>query len=130
MTGMKKVFDFMEDLRLNGLLVEAISEDHDTFRSDHDAGGRRCGLRAKLPCGYEGVMGVSLVMNVPGVTHVGAEIDAPAVSNRSAPLRGQVFFSQDSAQSGPVADTHDAVCGFFDGSSRKTLVNARQISRS
>jgi arylsulfatase len=46
------------------------------YTSDHgDACGAH-GLRAKLPCVYEEVMGVPLTVKVPGVTQAGATTDA------------------------------------------------------
>ena len=46
------------------------------YTSDHgDACGSH-GLRAKLPCVYEEVLGVPLVVKVPGVTEAGATTDA------------------------------------------------------
>ena len=48
------------------------------YTSDHgDACGSH-GLRAKLPCVYEEVMGVPLIAKVPGVTEAGATTDALA----------------------------------------------------
>ena len=48
------------------------------YTSDHgDACGSH-GLRAKLPCVYEEVMGVPLIVKAPGVTQPGTETDALA----------------------------------------------------
>ena len=48
------------------------------YTSDHgDACGSH-GLRAKLPCVYEEVMGVPMIAKVPGVTEPGASTDALA----------------------------------------------------
>ncbi len=48
------------------------------YTSDHgDACGSH-GLRAKLPCVYEEVMGVPMIAKVPGVTEAGASTDALA----------------------------------------------------
>jgi len=115
------------------------------YTSDHgDACGSH-GLRAKLPCVYEEVMGVPLIVKSPGVeagrstealsTHVdlaqtivglgGGDTSAlsgvsfePALADPDARPRDAVFFAQDSAQSPHLAGTRYAVRGFFDGETK------------
>ena len=118
------------------------------YTSDHgDACGSH-GLRAKLPCVYDEVMGVPLIVKAPGVpagdrtgalaTHVdlaatiavlgGVELsDTPTLSGRDlspvladpdASVRDFVLFSQDSAQSDLIRNTRYAVRGFFDGETK------------
>jgi arylsulfatase len=115
------------------------------YTSDHgDACGSH-GLRAKLPCVYEEVMGVPLIVKGPGVeagrttdalsTHVdlahtvvsmgGGDTSAlsgvslePALADPEARPRDAVFFAQDSAQSPHLAGTRYAVRGFFDGETK------------
>ncbi len=118
------------------------------YTSDHgDACGSH-GLRAKLPCVYDEVMGVPLIVKAPGVpagtrtsalaTHVdlaatiaalgGVEVgDIPSLSGRSltpvladpeASVRDFVLFSQDSAQSEIIRNSRYAVRGFFDGNTK------------
>lgn len=115
------------------------------YTSDHgDACGSH-GLRAKLPCVYEEVMGVPLVVKFPGgpagrrtralATHVDLAatiaawggVDpggapglsgrdlAPVLADPDAAVRDYVLFSQDSAQSGLIRSSRYAVRGFFDG---------------
>lgn len=118
------------------------------YTSDHgDACGSH-GLRAKLPCVYEEVMGVPLVVKAPGVgggattdalsTHVdlAATICAlggfdvtddsglagcdlgPVLADPTATVRDHVFFSQDSGQSPLLNNSRYAVRGFFDGETK------------
>lgn len=115
------------------------------YTSDHgDACGSH-GLRAKLPCVYEEVMGVPLIIKAPGVrggartsalaSHVdlaatiasvgGVDIDevptlsgvdlSPVLTGAADTVRDHVFFSQDSAQSELLRSARYAVRGFFDG---------------
>ncbi len=115
------------------------------YTSDHgDACGSH-GLRAKLPCVYEEVMGVPLIVKSPRVeagrttdalsTHVdlahtilslgggdtgslsGVSLE-PALADPVARPRDAVFFAQDSAQSAHLASTRYAVRGFFDGETK------------
>lgn len=115
------------------------------YTSDHgDACGSH-GLRAKLPCVYEEVMGVPLVVKAPGAatgrtealsSHVDlaatiADLagagDAPSLSGKSlapvladpmASVRDHILFAQDSAQSELLRQTRYAVRGFFDGTTK------------
>ncbi len=117
------------------------------YTSDHgDACGSH-GLRAKLPCVYEEVMGVPLIVSGPGIpggvetaslgTHVdlattlcslgGVDIEASPVSGKdlspvfadpSSVVRDHVLFAQASAQSDALAATRYAVRGFFDGTTK------------
>ena len=118
------------------------------YTSDHgDACGSH-GLRAKLPCVYDEVMGVPLILKAPGgpagtrtqalATHVdlAATIaalggvdpgDTPTLSGRdlspvladpAASVRDFVLFSQDSAQSEILRNSRYAVRGFFDGETK------------
>ena len=115
------------------------------YTSDHgDACGSH-GLRAKLPCVYEEVMGVPLMVRGPGVpegtrtdalaTHVdlaatiaavgGVDGDdlgalsgedlAPVLADPTATVRDHVLFSQDCAQDEVLRNSRYAVRGFFDG---------------
>lgn len=116
------------------------------YTSDHgDACGSH-GLRAKLPCVYEEVMGVPLVIRAPGVpagattdalsTHVdlaatlcalGGVDETPSLAGEdlsavladpTASVRDHVFFAQDSAQSELIRGVRYAVRGFFDGTTK------------
>ena len=117
------------------------------YTSDHgDACGSH-GLRAKLPCVYEEVMGVPLIVAGPGVaagatsaslgTHVdlattlcalgGVDVAASPLSGKdlspifgdpATSVRDHVLFAQASAQSDALADTRYAVRGFFDGTTK------------
>ena len=118
------------------------------YTSDHgDACGSH-GLRAKLPCVYDEVMGVPLIVKAPGVpagdrtealaTHVdlaatiaamgGIEVAdtptlsgrdlAPVLSDPASSVRDFVLFSQDSAQSDLIRNTRYAVRGFYDGETK------------
>ncbi|MEO5842182.1 MAG: sulfatase-like hydrolase/transferase [Acidimicrobiales bacterium] len=118
------------------------------YTSDHgDACGAH-GLRAKLPCVYEEVMGVPLIVKAPGVpagtqtsalsTHVdlaatlcalgGVDpVDtatlsgtdlSPVLVEPTMSVRDFVFFAQDSAQSELLRNTRYAVRGFYDGTTK------------
>lgn len=115
------------------------------YTSDHgDACGSH-GLRAKLPCVYEEVMGVPLIVKAPEVvsgattdalaTHVdlaatvaalgGADVStlqghdlAPVFGDPAGSVRDYVLFSQDSAQSDRLREVRYAVRGFFDGTTK------------
>jgi len=115
------------------------------YTSDHgDAAGSH-GLRAKLPCVYDEVMGVPLIVKnaqtSAGTTtdalssHVdiaasvvsagGGDITAmagtdlsPVFEDTSASVREAVLFAQDSAQSDRLADVRYALSGFFDGETK------------
>ena len=118
------------------------------YTSDHgDACGSH-GLRAKLPCVYDEVMGVPLIVKAPGgpagartralATHVdlaatiaalgGIDVsDMPTLSGRdlspvladpAASVRDFVLFSQDSAQSEILRNSRYAVRGFYDGETK------------
>ena len=137
-----------------GRLLEALDEmglyDETViaYTSDHgDACGSH-GLRAKLPCVYDEVMGVPLIVKAPGVpagartqalaTHVDLAAtvaalggvnpgDTPTLSGRdlapvladpAASVRDFVLFSQDSAQSEILRNSRYALRGFFDGETK------------
>ncbi len=118
------------------------------YTSDHgDAAGSH-GLRAKLPCVYDEVMGVPLIVKPAGGTtdtagtvtealsssvDVAATIVAagggetagmkgtdlsPVVEDPTASVRDYVLFAQDSAQSDGLAATRYALRGFFDGETK------------
>ncbi len=118
------------------------------YTSDHgDACGSH-GLRAKLPCIYDEVMGVPLIVKGPGVvagestdalgTHVdlaaticaagGVAIGdqptlsgvdlSPVFAEPTTSVRDHVLFAQASAQSEALADTRYALRGFFDGTTK------------
>ncbi len=118
------------------------------YTSDHgDACGSH-GLRAKLPCVYDEVMGVPLIVKAPGTpagtttdalgTHVdlatticataGVDIGAvpslsgvdlsPVFADPSATVRDHVLFSQNSAQSDKLAEVRYALRGFYDGETK------------
>ena len=118
------------------------------YTSDHgDACGSH-GLRAKLPCVYDEVMGVPLIVKAPGVpagrrtralaTHLdlaatvaalgGVDPDdtptlsgrdlAPVLADPGQSVRDFVLFSQDSAQSDLIRNTRYAVRGFYDGETK------------
>lgn len=118
------------------------------YTSDHgDACGSH-GLRAKLPCVYEEVMGVPLVVRAPGRVTPGSVTDAlsthvdlaaticalagvdpsgaglpgvdlgPVLDDPSTSVREAVFFAQDSAQSELIRNCRYAVRGFFDGTTK------------
>jgi len=118
------------------------------YTSDHgDACGSH-GLRAKLPCVYEDVMGVPLIVKEPNAeggvrtqalsTHVdlAATIAAVAgvdssdrsgldgtdlsgvIADPSTSARDHILLAQDSAQSPLLRSTRYAVSGFFDGTDK------------
>jgi len=115
------------------------------YTSDHgDACGSH-GLRAKLPCVYEEVMGVPLIVKAPGVpagtrtdalaTHVdlattlvaagGGDTSAlsgvdlgPVLADPATSVRDHVLFAQDAAQSDLLRNCRYAVRGFFDGTTK------------
>lgn len=115
------------------------------YTSDHgDACGSH-GLRAKLPCVYDEVMGVPMIAKPPHsrggdrtdalATHIdlatsivaagGGDVDqvsgrdlAPVFADATASVRDFVMFAQDSAQSDRLADTRYALRGFFDGETK------------
>ena len=117
------------------------------YTSDHgDAAGSH-GLRAKLPCIYDEVMGVPLVIKPAGASPTagqrtdalsssvdvaatvvaagGGDVSgmqgndlAPVVADASASVRDYVLFAQDSAQSELLAESHYALRGFFDGETK------------
>ena len=65
------VLDALDDLGLYDDTVIAYTSDHGDACGSH-------GLRAKLPCVYEEVMGVPLVFKVPGTTLAGTDTNALA----------------------------------------------------
>ncbi len=117
------------------------------YTSDHgDAAGSH-GLRAKLPCIYDEVMGVPLIVKPATPTEnagtttealsssvdVAATIVAagggdvsgmkgqdlsPVFDDTSASVRDYVLFAQDSAQSDGLAASRYALRGFFDGETK------------
>ena len=131
----------MDELRLYDDTVIIYTSDHGDACGSH-------GLRAKLPCVYEEVMGVPLVVKGPGIpsgasteslaTHVhiaaticglgGIDVDdtpglsgrdlAPVLADPSVSVRDHVLFSQDSAQSELLRQSRYAVRGFFDGTTK------------
>ena len=136
--------------RLLGILdrLDAYDDTIIVYTSDHgDACGSH-GLRAKLPCVYEEVMGVPLIVKGPGVasgqttealaTHVdlaatiadlgGLEVDGldtlsgtslkPVLSKPASSVRDHVLFAQDSAQSELLRHSRYALRGFFDGETK------------
>ena len=136
--SLSRLLAVLDELGLYERTVIAYTSDHGDACGSH-------GLRAKLPCVYDEVMGVPLIVTGPGVkagartealaTHVdlaatiaalgGVPLaDAPALSGRdlapvladsSASVRDFVLFSQDSAQSELVRNCRYALRGFFDG---------------
>ena len=118
------------------------------YTSDHgDACGSH-GLRAKLPCVYEEVMGVPLMVRGPGVpadartdalaTHVdlaatlasigGVAADdlaglsgedlSPVLADPAISVRDHVLFAQDCAQDEVLRNSRYAVRGYFDGTDK------------
>lgn len=118
------------------------------YTSDHgDACGSH-GLRAKLPCIYEEVMGVPLMVKAPGVapgsttsalsTSVdvatticalgGVDVDttrslkgrdlSPTLADPSVSVRDWIYLAQDSAQSELLRMCRYAYRGFFDGTTK------------
>ena len=139
--SLARLLDALDDLGLYDDTVIAYTSDHGDACGSH-------GLRAKLPCVYDEVMGVPLIVKGPGVpagartdalaTHVdlAATIaalggvdpaDTPTLSGRdlapvladpAASVRDFVLFSQDSAQSDLIRNTRYAVRGFYDGDTK------------
>ena len=139
--SLARLLDALDALGLYDDTVIAYTSDHGDACGSH-------GLRAKLPCVYDEVMGVPLIVKGPGVpagartgalaTHVdlaatiaalgGVEIaDTPTLSGRdlspvladpAASVRDFVLFSQDSAQSDLIRNTRYAVRGFYDGETK------------
>jgi arylsulfatase len=131
----------LDDLGLYDDTVIAYTSDHGDACGSH-------GLRAKLPCVYDEVMGVPLIVKAPGVpagAHTGAlatHVDlaatiaalggidmaatptlsgrdlSPVLADPEASVRDFVLFSQDSAQSDLIRNTRYAVRGFFDGETK------------
>ncbi len=136
--SLNRLLEALDDLGLYDETVIAYTSDHGDACGSH-------GLRAKLPCVYDEVMGVPLIVKAPGVqagartpalaTHVdlaatladlgGVGVsDTPTLSGRSlapvladpgASVRDFVLFSQDSAQSEIIRNSRYALRGFFDG---------------
>ena len=69
--NLQGILDVLDELGIYDDTVIAYTSDHGDACGSH-------GLRAKLPCVYEEVMGVPLIMKVPGVTQAGTETDALA----------------------------------------------------
>ena len=69
--SMSALLDALDELGLYDDTVIVFTSDHGDACGSH-------GLRAKLPCVYEEVMGVPLVMKVPGVTMAGGDTRALA----------------------------------------------------
>ena len=139
--NLQGILDVLDELGIYDDTVIAYTSDHGDACGSH-------GLRAKLPCVYEEVMGVPLIMKVPGVTQAGTETDAlathvdlattlcalggvdiddaPTLSGSTSPppspirrrRRGTMSSSQDAAQSDLIANTRYAVRGFFDGETK------------
>ena len=139
--SLARLLDALDALGLYDDTVIAYTSDHGDACGSH-------GLRAKLPCVYDEVMGVPLIVKAPGVpagartqalaTHVdlaatlaalgGIDPDdtptlsgrdlAPVLANPAASVRGYVLFSQDSAQSDLIRNTRYAVRGFYDGETK------------
>ena len=139
--SLARLLDALDTLGLYDNTVIAYTSDHGDACGSH-------GLRAKLPCVYDEVMGVPLILKAPGVpagartqalaTHVdlAATIaalggvdpaDTPTLSGRdlspvladpAASVRDFVLFSQDSAQSDLIRNTRYAVRGFYDGETK------------
>lgn len=135
------VLDCLDDLGLYDDTVVIYTSDHGDACGAH-------GLRAKLPCMYDEVMGVPLVVKTPGQaggrttealsTHVdlattiaavgGVDVDhtdtlrgrdlAPVLADPSASVRDHVLFAQDSAQSELLRNTRYAMRGYFDGTTK------------
>ena len=139
--SLARLLDALDALGLYDDTVIAYTSDHGDACGSH-------GLRAKLPCVYDEVMGVPLIVKAPGVpaggrtealaTHVdlaatiaalgGIEVAdtptlsgrdlAPVLSDPAASVRDFVLFSQDSAQSDLIRNTRYAVRGFYDGETK------------
>ena len=139
--SLARLLDALDALGLYDDTVIAYTSDHGDACGSH-------GLRAKLPCVYDEVMGVPLIVKAPGApagartgalaTHVdlaatvaalgGVDAaDTPTLSGRdlspvladpASSVRDFVLFSQDSAQSDLIRHTRYAVRGFFDGDTK------------
>ena len=139
--SLARLLDALDALGLYDDTVIAYTSDHGDACGSH-------GLRAKLPCVYDEVMGVPLIVKAPGVpagartralaTHVDLAAtvaalggvdpaDTPTLSGRdlapvladpAASVRDYVLFSQDSAQSDLIRNTRYAVRGFYDGETK------------
>ncbi len=136
-----RILDALEQLGLYDDTIVVYTSDHGDACGSH-------GLRAKLPCVYEEVMGVPLIVKAPSqpsgrrtralATHVdlaatiaawgGVDIDTtptlsgrdlrPVIDDPNRAGRDYVLFSQDSAQSGLIRSSRYAVRGFFDGETK------------
>ncbi len=139
--SLTRLLDALDALDLYDDTVIAYTSDHGDACGSH-------GLRAKLPCVYDEVMGVPLIVKAPGVpagartgalaTHVdlaatiaalgGVDVDgtptlsgrdlSPVLADPGASVRDFVLFAQDSAQSDLIRNTRYAVRGFFDGETK------------
>ena len=139
--SLARLLDALDALGLYDDTVIAYTSDHGDACGSH-------GLRAKLPCVYDEVMGVPLIVKAPGApgggrtralaTHVdlaatiaalgGVDAaDTPTLSGRDlspvladpdASVRDFVLFSQDSAQSDLIRNTRYALRGFYDGETK------------
>ena len=139
--SLARLLDALDTLGLYDDTVIAYTSDHGDACGSH-------GVRAKLPCVYDEVMGVPLIVKAPGVpaggrtpalaTHVdlaatiaalgGVSLnDTPTLSGRDlspvladpdASVRDFVLFSQDSAQSELIRNTRYALRGFYDGDTK------------
>ncbi len=139
--SLARLLDALDALGLYDGTVIAYTSDHGDACGSH-------GLRAKLPCVYDEVMGVPLIVKAPGApagartgalaTHVDLAAtvaalggvdpaDTPTLSGRdlspvladpASSVRDFVLFSQDSAQSDLIRNTRYAVRGFFDGDTK------------
>lgn len=136
--SLSRLLGTLDELGIYGQTVIMYTSDHGDACGSH-------GLRAKLPCVYDEVMGVPLIVKGPGVpagvrtaalaTHVdlaatiaalggvtGLEAStlsgrdlSPVLADPDASVRDFVLFSQDSAQSELIRNTRYALRGFFDG---------------
>ena len=139
--SLARLLDALDALGLYDDTVIAYTSDHGDACGSH-------GLRAKLPCVYDEVMGVPLIVKAPGVpagastaalaTHVdlaatiaalgGVDVAAtptlsgrdlaPVLADPAASVRDYVLFSQDSAQSDLIRNTRYALRGFYDGETK------------
>ncbi len=139
--SLARLLGALDDLNLYDETVIAYTSDHGDACGSH-------GLRAKLPCIYDEVMGVPLIIKAPTArrgattnalaTHVdlaaticafgGVNIaDTPTLSGRdlgpvladpSTSVRDFVLFAQDSAQSEMIRNSRYALRGFFDGDTK------------
>ena len=139
--SLARMLDTLDELGIYDDTVIAYTSDHGDACGSH-------GLRAKLPCVYDEVMGVPLIVKAPGVpagtrtqalaTHVdlaatlaalgGVDLRgehtlsgrdlSPVLADPSASVRDFVLFSQDSAQSELIRNSRYALRGFFDGQTK------------